>query len=239
MPILFGTAVPVDAGWTFAPIVLIALAAYAAIYVQRWRVSRAGGRSAGGALQQARAVDHRHRAAVRRADLAGRPPRRAVRVLPHGPAPDPRRPRADLPDARADQAHPAPGHPPHPVDRTQVRAVRAPRVRRDRVRRRHVDVAHPGHVRGRARALVHPRARAPDLRRRRPPLLVAPAEPDPLADAPRRPRPGALHGEHEDRRRPARHRARVRPARPVRLLRDRRHPLGPVARSTTSTSPAC
>jgi putative membrane protein len=42
------TAVPVDAGWTFAPIVLIALVGYVAIYVRRWRISRAegGGRAA-------------------------------------------------------------------------------------------------------------------------------------------------------------------------------------------------
>ena len=83
----------------------------------------AGRRSAGGALQQARAVDHRDRAAVRRADLADRRPRRAVRLLPHGPAPDSRRPGADLPDARADQAHPAPGHAPHPaVERERARS---------------------------------------------------------------------------------------------------------------------
>ena len=49
MPTLCGAAVPVDAGWTFAPIVLLALAAYVAIYVQRWRVSRreGGPRAAG------------------------------------------------------------------------------------------------------------------------------------------------------------------------------------------------
>jgi putative membrane protein len=40
---LFGTAVPVDSGWTFAPIVLLALAAYAGIYSWRWRSSRAEG----------------------------------------------------------------------------------------------------------------------------------------------------------------------------------------------------
>jgi putative membrane protein len=37
------TAVPVEAGWTFAPIVLIALVCYVAIYVWRWRISRAEG----------------------------------------------------------------------------------------------------------------------------------------------------------------------------------------------------
>ena len=41
--ILLATAVPVDAGWTFAPIVLLALAAYVAIYAWRWRISRAEG----------------------------------------------------------------------------------------------------------------------------------------------------------------------------------------------------
>jgi cytochrome c oxidase assembly factor CtaG len=41
-------AASVDASWTFAPIVLIALVAYVAIYVRRWRTSRAegGGRAA-------------------------------------------------------------------------------------------------------------------------------------------------------------------------------------------------
>jgi putative membrane protein len=43
VPTLWGAAVPVDAGWTFAPIVLLALAAYLVIYVQRWRVSRSEG----------------------------------------------------------------------------------------------------------------------------------------------------------------------------------------------------
>jgi putative membrane protein len=40
---LLGTAVPVDSGWTVAPIVLLALATYVGIYVWRWRVSRAEG----------------------------------------------------------------------------------------------------------------------------------------------------------------------------------------------------
>jgi cytochrome c oxidase assembly factor CtaG len=43
VPNLLAAAVPVDAGWTFAPIVLLALVAYVAIYVHRWRVSRAEG----------------------------------------------------------------------------------------------------------------------------------------------------------------------------------------------------
>jgi putative membrane protein len=43
VPILFGAAVPVDAGWTFAPIVLIALVAYVWVYVGRWRISRREG----------------------------------------------------------------------------------------------------------------------------------------------------------------------------------------------------
>ena len=34
---------PVDSGWTIAPIVLLALATYVAIYVWRWRISRAEG----------------------------------------------------------------------------------------------------------------------------------------------------------------------------------------------------
>ncbi len=49
MSLPFGVAEPVDAGWTFAPIVILALLAYVAIYVQRWRVSRreGGPRAAG------------------------------------------------------------------------------------------------------------------------------------------------------------------------------------------------
>jgi putative membrane protein len=44
-----GAAVPVDAGWTFAPIVLVALVCYVGIYAWRWRISRAegGARAAG------------------------------------------------------------------------------------------------------------------------------------------------------------------------------------------------
>jgi putative membrane protein len=43
VPSLWGAAVPVDAGWTFAPIVILALIAYVVIYVVRWRTSRAEG----------------------------------------------------------------------------------------------------------------------------------------------------------------------------------------------------
>ena len=50
VPNLLGAAVPVDAGWTFAPIVLVALMLYVAVYVWRWRISRreGGARAAGG-----------------------------------------------------------------------------------------------------------------------------------------------------------------------------------------------
>ena len=43
-------AAAVDAGWTFAPIVLVALVGYAAVYVARWRTSRreGGARAASG-----------------------------------------------------------------------------------------------------------------------------------------------------------------------------------------------
>jgi putative membrane protein len=37
------TAVPVDAGWTFAPVVVLSLVAYAALYSWRWRTSRREG----------------------------------------------------------------------------------------------------------------------------------------------------------------------------------------------------
>ncbi len=40
---LFGAAIPVHAGWTLAPIVLLALVCYVALYVWRWRISRAEG----------------------------------------------------------------------------------------------------------------------------------------------------------------------------------------------------
>ncbi|HWK29866.1 MAG TPA: cytochrome c oxidase assembly protein [Solirubrobacter sp.] len=39
----FAVAVPVDAGWTFTPAVLISLTAYLWVYVWRWRVSRREG----------------------------------------------------------------------------------------------------------------------------------------------------------------------------------------------------
>ncbi len=38
-----GAALPVDASWTFAPIVLIALLAYTWVYAWRWRISRGEG----------------------------------------------------------------------------------------------------------------------------------------------------------------------------------------------------
>ena len=49
VPTLFGQAQPVDTSWNFAPIILIALAAYVWIYVARWRTSRreGGARAAG------------------------------------------------------------------------------------------------------------------------------------------------------------------------------------------------
>ncbi len=50
VPKVPGAAVPVDAGWNFAPIVLLALVAYVVVYVWRWRISRREGgvRAAGG-----------------------------------------------------------------------------------------------------------------------------------------------------------------------------------------------
>ncbi|HEY7074366.1 MAG TPA: cytochrome c oxidase assembly protein [Solirubrobacteraceae bacterium] len=46
---MIATSLPVHAGWTFAPVVLVALVAYVVIYVVRWRTSRAegGARAAG------------------------------------------------------------------------------------------------------------------------------------------------------------------------------------------------
>jgi putative membrane protein len=47
--VVIGASVPVDASWTFAPIVLLALLGYAVVYGLRWRRSRAqgGARAAG------------------------------------------------------------------------------------------------------------------------------------------------------------------------------------------------
>jgi len=49
VPTLLGAAEPVDAGWNFAPIILVALIAYVWVYVARWRTSRreGGARAAG------------------------------------------------------------------------------------------------------------------------------------------------------------------------------------------------
>jgi cytochrome c oxidase assembly factor CtaG len=46
---LLGATVPVDASWSFAPVVLLALLAYAVVYAVRWRRARAqgGARAAG------------------------------------------------------------------------------------------------------------------------------------------------------------------------------------------------
>ena len=98
----------------------------------------------------------------------------------------------------------------------------APGVRRRRLRRRDVAVARARALRRGARARRDPRARAPLLRRRRAPVLVAPAVADPLADAPGRDRADPLHGLDED---------------PRRLPRRAAHVL-PDASSTTSTRPA-
>jgi cytochrome c oxidase assembly factor CtaG len=43
VPNVFGATVPVDASWTFAPVVLVSLVAYVWVYVARWRKSRAQG----------------------------------------------------------------------------------------------------------------------------------------------------------------------------------------------------
>jgi putative membrane protein len=47
--LLSGAAIPVDAGWTFAPIVLLAIVGYAVAYALRWRRAReqGGARAAG------------------------------------------------------------------------------------------------------------------------------------------------------------------------------------------------
>ena len=85
---------------------------------------------------------------------------------------------------------------------------------------------------------LHPRARAPELRRRRPPVLVAPAVADPLADAARRRRPRALHGLDEAPRRLPGHPARLLPRRSSTRSTRPTARAGGCRRSTTSTSPA-
>ena len=143
-------SVAIDTGWTFAPIVLIALAGYLGVYVARWRTARReGGARAASGWRLARVVRWRARP-VRRADLARRPARRAARLDAHGPAPADRRHRRDPAHARADPLDPAPRDPPHPPDRARRRAVRVAVVRRGRLRRRDVALARPDDLRRRA-----------------------------------------------------------------------------------------
>jgi putative membrane protein len=52
VPKVFGAAVPVDAGWTFAPIVIVSLLAYAGIYAWRWRTVRKTGGARGAPISK-------------------------------------------------------------------------------------------------------------------------------------------------------------------------------------------
>ncbi len=179
---------PVDASWTFAPIVLIALAAYVWIYVDRWRTSRkqGGARAAGyGRLalwltgifclflalispidrlgEQMASVHMIQHLLI--ADLA--PICLTLALTKHILRPATRR------IHKIERAAGPFGHPVFGI----VAYVGAMWLW-------HV----PGDVPGRPAPRRHPRARAPDVRRRRPDLLVAPALADPLALPARRDR---------------------------------------------------
>ena len=201
---------PVDAGWNFAPIVLIALVAYVAIYVRavadlaRARAERA--RRGSGRLALWLTGD---RAAVRRADLAGRPPGEQLATLhmvqhllladlvpicltlaltKHILRPVTRR------IHRLERAAGPFGHPAFGV----VAYVGAMWLW-------HIPALYEAALdHAFVHALEHLTFAAAGA-----PVLVAPALPDPLAAAARRPRPRALHGVDEDPGRLPRHPARV------------------------------
>ena len=141
-----------DTSWTFAPLVLVALVAYLWVYGARWRSVAAHRGRAGGERLARRRLGGRRADAVHRADLAGRQPGRADGLVAHGPAPADRRPGADPADPRADEVDPAPGHPPHPPHRAGGRPVRAPDLRRRRLRAGDVVLAHPRALRRGARS---------------------------------------------------------------------------------------
>ena len=181
------------------------------------------GRRPGGVRLAARGLVRRRVLPVRRADLARRPARRAARLDAHGPAPARGRHRRDPAHARPDAPHPAPRHAPHPPHRARRRPVRLALVRGRGLRRRDVALARSRALRRRARALVGAHARAPQLRRRGPAVLVAPALADPLAAAARRHGADRLHGGHED---------------PRRLPRASCSPSRPTCSTTPTTTPA-
>ena len=134
-------ATSVDAGWTFAPIVLLALAGYVVVYVLRWRTARReGGARAAGAWRLVAWCAGVARA-VRGPHLARGPARGAARVDAHGPAPAGRRPRADPAHPRPHALDPAARDAPDPPHRARGRAARASRRGRRRLRRRHVALA--------------------------------------------------------------------------------------------------
>ncbi|CAA9463805.1 MAG: hypothetical protein AVDCRST_MAG38-465, partial [uncultured Solirubrobacteraceae bacterium] len=177
-------------------------------------------------LRAPRAVGGRRRLHRPRAAVAARPPRRAVRRLPHGPAPPARRPGRRRADARADALDPASRHAAAAAAGARRRPVRASRLRGGRLRGRHVVLARPGHVRRDAQQHAGPPARAPLLRGGRPPVLVAPALADPLARAHDRHRDHRLHGLDQDPGRLPRGAAVLRPRPALRLLRARRRAVG-------------
>ena len=162
----------------------------------------------------------------RRADLARRPPRRAGVHDAHGPARAAARHRADRAHLRADEDHPAAGHAAPAASRGGARPDRPPAVRRCRLRRPDVGLARAGALRRRARAPVRPCAGARRVLQRRRPLLVAPAVADPQPHAADRDGPGRLHALDEAVRRPARHRADLRPRGDLLVLRAPAADLG-------------
>ena len=231
-------ATSVDAGWTFAPIVLLALIGYVVVYAVRWRTVRreGGARAASGwrLTSWCAGVFVLFLALISPIDRLGEQ-LATMHMVQHLLIADIAPILLTLgltrwllrPATRRIQRIERSGRP-----------VRASGLRRRRLRGRDVVLARAGDVRRRAPPRRDPRARAPLVRRRRPPVLVAPALPHPLAAAARGHGARRLHVLHQDAGRLPRHRARLLAHPPLRLLRHHRAQAGACRRSTTSTSPA-
>ena len=187
-------ALSVDTSWTFAPIVLLALAGYLGVYVARWRTARreGGARAAPGWRLAAwcGGVLTLFVALISPVDRLGEQ-LASMHMVQH----------LLIADFAAIL-----------LTLGLTRWILRPATRRiHRIERAAGPFASPWfgvvayvgamwlwHVPAlydaALRALVRPHARAPQLRRRRPALLVAPALADPLAAAARRDGAGRLHG---------------------------------------------
>ena len=216
-------ALSVDTSWTFAPIVLLALAGYLGVYVARWRTARreGGARAASGWRLAAwcGGVSALFVALISPVDRLGEQ-LASMHMVQH----------LLIADIAAIL-----------LTLGLTRHILRPATRRiHRIERAAGPFASPWfavvayvgamwlwHVPALYdAALEHsgdPHARAPQLRRRRPPVLVAPALADPLAAAARRHGADRLHGRHEA---------------PRRLPRASCSPSRPSCSTTPTTTPA-